>query len=78
MNKSNLVLVGRMPPVAPLVTFSDCKELGPIRSYLASSDFSTTASVVVIQQYNPSKDVHPLVMEVSNYPEVPDTPRCPM
>ncbi|KAI9113734.1 hypothetical protein K1719_014985 [Acacia pycnantha] len=77
MNKSNLVLVGRMPPVAPLVTNSDCKELGPIGSYLASSDFSTTASVVVIQQYNPSNDVHPLVMEVSNHPEVPDTPRCP-
>ncbi|XP_054820219.1 cation/H(+) antiporter 19 [Prosopis cineraria] len=75
MNKSNLVLVGRMPPVAPLVENSDCKELGPIGSYLASSDFSTTSSVVVIQQYNPSIDVHPLVMEVSDYPEVPDTPR---
>ncbi|KAJ1418750.1 Sodium/solute symporter superfamily [Sesbania bispinosa] len=75
MSRSNLILVGRMPSVAPLVSKSDCPELGPIGSYMASSGFSTTASVLVIQQYNPSTDIHPLVMEASDYPEVPDTPR---
>ncbi|KAF7836858.1 cation/H(+) antiporter 19 [Senna tora] len=75
MNKSNLVVVGRMPPVAPLVDISDCKELGPVGTYLASSDFSATTSVLVLQQYNPSMDLQPLVIEVSDYPQVPDTPR---
>ncbi|KAF1876037.1 hypothetical protein Lal_00006668, partial [Lupinus albus] len=78
ISNSNLILVGRMPAVSPLVTKSDCPELGPIGTYLASSHFSTTASLVVIQQYNPSTDIHPLVMEESDcqdQPE-PDTPRA--
>ncbi|KAK7388331.1 hypothetical protein VNO78_23145 [Psophocarpus tetragonolobus] len=75
MNTSNLILVGRMPSVAPLVTKSDCPELGPVGSYMASSVFSTVTSVMVIQQYNPSTDIHPLVMEESDYIEIPDTPR---
>ena len=75
MNKSSLILVGRMPPVAPLVEKSDCPELGPVGSFLASSEFSTTTSVVVIQQYNPKADVHPLVMEVADYQDEPDTPK---
>ncbi|XP_061361723.1 cation/H(+) antiporter 19 [Gastrolobium bilobum] len=75
MNKSTLILVGRMPAVAPLVSKSDCPELGPVGSYLASSDFSTTTSVMVIQQYNPTTDIHPLVMEVSDFQDMPDTPR---
>ncbi|KAJ1406691.1 hypothetical protein SESBI_24915 [Sesbania bispinosa] len=73
-NKSNLILAGRMPPVAPLVDRSDCPELGPIGSYLASSEFSTSASVIVFQQYDPKTDIHPLVMEVSDYSNMPDTP----
>lgn len=73
-NKSNLILAGRMPPVAPLLDGSDCAELGPVGSYLASSDFSTFASVIVFQQYDPKTDVHPLVMEVSDYSNMPDTP----
>ncbi|KAL2338846.1 hypothetical protein Fmac_013292 [Flemingia macrophylla] len=76
MNKSNLVLVGRMPTVAPLVSRSDCPELGPVGSYLASSDFSSITSVMVIQQYNPSTDIHPLVMEESDYPDMSDTATC--
>ncbi|KAI5387866.1 cation/H(+) antiporter 19 [Lathyrus oleraceus] len=75
-NKSNLICVGRMPPVVPLLDGSDCAELGPVGSYLASSDFSTIASVVVFQQYNPKTDIHPLVMEVSDYSDIPDTPRA--
>ncbi|XP_058735196.1 cation/H(+) antiporter 19-like [Vicia villosa] len=74
-NKSNLICVGRMPPVVPLLDGSDCAELGPVGSYLASSDFSTIASVLVFQQYNPKTDIHPLVMEVSDYSDIPDTPR---
>ncbi|PNY14595.1 cation H(+) antiporter 19-like protein [Trifolium pratense] len=73
-NKSNLILAGRMPPVVPLLHGSDCAELGPVGSYLASSEFSTFASVIVFQQYDPKTDIHPLVMEVSDYSDMPDTP----
>lgn len=72
-NKSNLILVGRMPPVAPLIDRSDCPELGPVGSYLASSEFSTQASVIVFQQYDPKTDIYPLVMEVSDFSNMPDT-----
>ncbi|XP_027356746.1 cation/H(+) antiporter 19-like [Abrus precatorius] len=72
--RSNLILVGRMPPVAPLIDISDCPELGPVGSYLASSEFSTSASVLVFQQYNPKTDKYPLVMEISDYSNMPDTP----
>ncbi|KAI3946935.1 hypothetical protein MKW98_003498 [Papaver atlanticum] len=56
LSRSNLFLVGRMPPAAPLLDRSstDCPELGPIGSYLASSEISTPTSVLVIQQYHPS------------------------
>lgn len=74
LSKSNLILVGRMPPVAPLVSNSDSAELGPIGSYMASSSFSNSASILVIQQYNSTTDIHPLVMEELDCPEIPDTP----
>jgi len=73
-NRSNLILVGRMPQVAPLAEKSDCPELGPIGSYLASSEFSTLSSVLVLQQYNPETDVYPMVMEVSDYKDMPEKP----
>ncbi|KAJ6722151.1 CATION/H + ANTIPORTER [Salix viminalis] len=66
MSKSNLFLVGRMPPVAPLLISTDTPELGPVGSFLASSDFSSTASVLVIQHYNPNANLHPLVEEEEN------------
>ncbi|KAG2726637.1 hypothetical protein I3843_01G118900 [Carya illinoinensis] len=78
LNKFNLFLVGRMPPMARLVERSDCPELGPVGSFLASSDFSTTASIIVVQQYSPNANLQPLVQEQANngdsYIEVPDTP----
>lgn len=74
MSKCNLFLVGRLPPVAPLVDKTDCPEMGPVGSLLASSEFSTTASVLVIQQNNPSASLHPL-MEENEIPDVPETPR---
>ncbi|CAN4127274.1 unnamed protein product [Withania somnifera] len=54
-NRCNLFLVGRMPEgqvVASLNKYSECPELGPIGNLLTSSDFSTTASVLVVQQYH--------------------------
>lgn len=79
MNKCNLFLVGRMAPTAPLMDTKSaeyCSELGPVGCFLASSEFSTTASVVVLQQYNPTLNLHPLVEEEESDAanEVPDTP----
>uniref|UniRef100_A0A0D9Y1H3 Uncharacterized protein n=1 Tax=Leersia perrieri TaxID=77586 RepID=A0A0D9Y1H3_9ORYZ len=48
----NVFVVGRMPPTAPLVEKPD--ELGPIGSYLASPEFKTSASVLVIKRYDPA------------------------
>ncbi|XP_038691384.1 cation/H(+) antiporter 19-like [Tripterygium wilfordii] len=75
MSKCNMFLVGRTPCVAPLAAIIDCPELGPVGSFLASSDFSTTASVLVIQQYNSSKNLDSEMeeQEEDTY-EVPDTP----
>ncbi|KAK4802529.1 hypothetical protein SAY86_000732 [Trapa natans] len=79
MNKCNLIVVGRSPLTAlELVAnaHKDCPELGPVGSYLASQDFSTIASVLVVQQYNSMAILHPLVEEQPNTDiyDVPDTP----
>ncbi|GAV72301.1 Na_H_Exchanger domain-containing protein [Cephalotus follicularis] len=78
MSKCNLFLVGRMPPLVTLVQRTDCPELGPVGSFLASSEFSKTASVLVVQQYDHSNsNSGPLVMEPidgDNTYEMPDTP----
>ena len=53
--RCNLYLVGRMPDgelALALRKRTECPELGPVGSLLISPDFSTTASVLVIQQYN--------------------------
>ncbi|XP_030954103.1 cation/H(+) antiporter 18-like [Quercus lobata] len=49
----NLFLVGRMPECEAALDLSrsDCPELGPVGSLLTSTDFSTTASVLIVQQY---------------------------
>ncbi|KAK3188606.1 hypothetical protein Dsin_028167 [Dipteronia sinensis] len=76
ISKCNLFLVGRTPPVVTLADRTDCPELGSVGCFLASSNFTTTASVLVLQQYDTTVNVHSLVEEeVSNdrY-EVPDTP----
>ncbi|TVU43884.1 hypothetical protein EJB05_03304, partial [Eragrostis curvula] len=51
-----LVVAGRSAPTTPLVEKSDCPELGPVGSYLATPEFSTTASVLVVQRYNRRTD----------------------
>lgn len=51
----SLFLVGRMPDGQVALALSargECPELGPVGSLLTSPDFSTTASVLVIQQYD--------------------------
>ncbi|XP_075087408.1 cation/H(+) antiporter 18 isoform X2 [Nicotiana tabacum] len=53
-NRCNLFLVGRMPEgqlVLALDKRSDCPELGSVGNLLTSPEFSTTASVLVVQQY---------------------------
>ncbi|KAL0285888.1 UNVERIFIED_CONTAM: Cation/H(+) antiporter 18 [Sesamum angustifolium] len=53
-SRCNLFLVGRIPegPIFLSVNKrSECPELGPIASMLMSPEFSTTASVLVVQQY---------------------------
>ncbi|MBA0608851.1 hypothetical protein Godav_021020 [Gossypium davidsonii] len=54
-DRSNLFLVGRMPEgelALALRRRSECPELGAVGSLLIAPDFSVTASVLVIQQYN--------------------------
>jgi hypothetical protein len=51
-----LFIVGRgqgniSPLTAGLTDWSECPELGAIGDLLASSDFATIASVLVVQQY---------------------------
>ncbi|VAI26907.1 unnamed protein product [Triticum turgidum subsp. durum] len=52
LSKCNVFVVGRIPPTAPLVENTD--ELGPVGSYLASPEFKTSASVLVIKRYDPA------------------------
>ncbi|KAI7989683.1 Cation/H(+) antiporter 18 [Camellia lanceoleosa] len=62
-NRCNLFLVGRMPEgelVRALNGKGECPELGPVGSLLISPDFSTTASVLVVQQYHSQLSMHSL------------------
>ncbi|KAK1279106.1 Cation/H(+) antiporter 19 [Acorus gramineus] len=74
LGRCNLFLVGRMAATAPLVDRTECPELGPVGTLLASSEFSTTASALVVQQYKPTANLS-LVEEVAEIHDyVPDTP----
>ncbi|KAK2966463.1 hypothetical protein RJ640_018992 [Escallonia rubra] len=62
-NRCNLFLVGRTPEgelAAALKKNTECPELGPVGNLLTSSDFSTTASVLVVQQYHSQLSMHSL------------------
>ncbi|XP_047328606.1 cation/H(+) antiporter 18-like [Impatiens glandulifera] len=54
-NRCQLLVVGRMPEGELAVAFkntkNECRELGPVGGLLTSPEFSTTVSVLVIQQY---------------------------
>ncbi|CAD5197085.1 unnamed protein product [Musa acuminata subsp. malaccensis] len=41
-----------------ILVLNGCPELGPVGSYLASSGFSTTSSVLVIKQHLPDTPRH--------------------
>lgn len=54
-NYCNLFLVGSSPHselVFAIMKASECPELGPVGGLLASQDFATTASVLVMHQYH--------------------------
>ncbi|XAR70224.1 hypothetical protein NMG60_11027011 [Bertholletia excelsa] len=62
-SRCNLFLVGRMPEgrlAAALKQKGECLELGPVGGLLTSPEFSTTASVLVIQQYHSQLSMHSL------------------
>ncbi|GFZ01310.1 cation/H+ exchanger 17 [Actinidia rufa] len=62
-SRCNLFLVGRMPEgqlVAALKGNSECPELGPVGGLLTSPEFSTNASVLVVQQYHSQLSLHSL------------------
>lgn len=68
----DLFIVGRgqgmvSPLTAGLTDWSECPELGAIGDLLASSDFTATVSVLVIQQYVGS--------DLADFAASPDTPR---
>jgi hypothetical protein len=55
-----LFIVGRGRDRSSVLTegldeWAECLELGPVGDILASSDFSTTASVLIVQQYDAKK-----------------------
>uniref|UniRef100_J3N5M6 Uncharacterized protein n=1 Tax=Oryza brachyantha TaxID=4533 RepID=J3N5M6_ORYBR len=55
MGNKDLFVVGKVPGgsglTAGMAEWSECPELGPIGDLLASKDFQTTASVLVLQAY---------------------------
>ncbi|KAG9142506.1 hypothetical protein Leryth_017007 [Lithospermum erythrorhizon] len=53
-NLCNMFVIGRIPEgqlVAALNKKQECPELGPVGNLLTAPEFSTTASVLVVQQY---------------------------
>ncbi|XP_020590906.1 cation/H(+) antiporter 19-like [Phalaenopsis equestris] len=73
VRRCDLFLVGQRTPVMPLTDRIDCPELGPVGSYMGASN-STTASVLVIRQHDPSSIATGIVEEVAEEGESPDTP----
>ncbi|XP_050221345.1 cation/H(+) antiporter 18-like [Mercurialis annua] len=71
-SRCNLFVVGRMPdgPAAAVLTGrEECPELGPVGNLLTSHDLSTSASVLVVQQYNSAKSRHVSSTEIAEVPE---------
>ncbi|KAL8138893.1 hypothetical protein V2J09_004894 [Rumex salicifolius] len=67
LSKCNMFLVGRSPKgtvAESLKVSGDCPELGPVGSLLASLNFSTNASVLVVQQHIERREL-PTVESVS-------------
>ncbi|KAG0480009.1 hypothetical protein HPP92_010867 [Vanilla planifolia] len=68
----NLLLVGRRATTTPMVERTDCPEMGPVGSYLVSSEFSTATSVLIIQRYDPKED--DAMKDEEQVHAVPNTP----
>lgn len=77
MSKCDLVVAGMRALTVPLVNRSNSPELGHVGSFLASSEFLTTASVLVIKQYDPTAMWHCMVEEGGSpdMSDVTDTPK---
>lgn len=73
-NKCNLFLVGRVPEgEASIVLMNvkgECPELGPVGNLLISPDFSTLASVLVVQKYTGKKP--PRSISATKVAELPE------
>ncbi|XP_068651988.1 cation/H(+) antiporter 18-like [Aristolochia californica] len=69
-SRCSLFLVGRNPngmaAAVLMETRSECRELGPVGSLLTSSVFSTTASVLIVQQYTGHGQVGDLFSSVES------------
>lgn len=64
-SRCNLFLVGRMPESEVAIALknsvkSECPELGPVGNLLTSPEFSTSASVLVVQQYQGQTKLTPV------------------
>ena len=61
-SRCNLFVVGRMPegPVAAALNVkAECPELGHVGNLLTSHDFTTSASVLIVQHFNSLKEAKP-------------------
>ncbi|URD82890.1 Sodium/hydrogen exchanger family [Musa troglodytarum] len=74
MGRCNLFLVGQATAAVALTDKNDCPELGPVGSYLASSEFGTTSSVLVIKQYDPTANPPQQADDGLLTSDLPDTP----
>ncbi|KAJ4787368.1 Cation/H(+) antiporter 19 [Rhynchospora pubera] len=76
IGRCNLFVVGQKPPCMPLTQRNDCPELGPVGSYLAASEFSAVASVLVVKQFDPTapRDSFTIEGSSSEDTDVPNTP----
>ncbi|XP_031282535.1 cation/H(+) antiporter 18-like [Pistacia vera] len=73
-NKCHMFLVGRTPggrAAAALNMKCDCSELGPVGSMLIAPDFSTSASVLVVQQYTGHNRVVSVSGSITKVAEMP-------
>ncbi|KAE8675717.1 Cation/H(+) antiporter 19 [Hibiscus syriacus] len=74
-SRCNLFVVGQMPEsqtTAILNAKTECPELGPIGSLLISPEFSTSASVLVVQQYKTTKQSPPPSVSSTKVAEIPE------
>ncbi|KAL2595049.1 hypothetical protein AAZV13_11G018000 [Glycine max] len=74
LKSCNLFLVGSRPAseVASAMKRSECPELGPVGGLLASQDYPTTASVLVMQQFQNGAPINFTISDSEMEEHVPD------